>query len=409
MNTIVRVRQLSAGHWWLIWVITRIIVVVRALQHPWTQGDPKYYFAELSSQGTSALHEYPSVAVWPLRAVFWFSQSNETLFVVAFSVMCLLFDATFFTTLRRLQAPRLALGFWCAMGVIMPEMLLWRFDIIPGVLVGFAALSLHHHRSQVLLATAAMMKLWPFALAPAIASKINLTKTWRNFAIFGATVAMLGGVTIAFGGIERLLSPLGYQGARGVQIESFAATPLMFGAIIAPQRYSIEYAASKSFEITGPGVQLMQHASSLLMLGCALLVLLWLGQALVLGPLTRELHVAWMLLVLLVLLGANKVLSPQYLWWLAPLLAVALLLRPDGLPKTMTWLFLACAVCTSLVYPMSYDQIDQVPFDGLRGAVALVTRNVLLFSLLVPSGMWTLREYRIARTAGTAQGQLNGV
>ncbi|MFC6316630.1 hypothetical protein [Corynebacterium gerontici] len=392
-------QQLSAGRWWLIWAFTRAIIVLRALQHPWTQGDPKYYFAELSTESSTALQEYPSVAVWPLRLVFWLSQSNEAAFIVLFSVLCLLFDATFFAILRRHHAPMLALGFWCAMGVLMPEMLLWRFDIIPGVLVGLAALYLHHHRSQVLLATAAMMKLWPFALAPAIAGRLHARKTWRNVAVYGTSIAMLGGLTVALGGIERLLSPLSYQGARGVQIESLAATPLMFAAIIAPDRYSVKYAASKSFEITGPGAAVMQHASSLLMLGCALLVLIWLGRALLRGPLPRELNVAWMLLVLLVLLGANKVFSPQYLWWLAPLLAVALMLRPDGLPRMMTWLCLLCALCTSLVYPTWYHQIDHVPFDGLPGAIALVTRNVLLVILMVPSAMWVLREHRAALPA----------
>ncbi len=374
-------------------MLSRIAVVALALRNPWTQGDPQYYFEELSSGETLALGEYPAVAVWPFRLLFLLSNDNQTAFIVLFSIMCLSVDALMFHLVLRHATSAGPKAFWIATGVLMPEVLLWRFDILPGVLVGMAALFGYRKRSAILLATAAMMKLWPFALIPAIGGRLYSRATRMQIATFLSTVAILGLLTIATGGFARLLSPFDYQGARGLQIESVAATPLMLGALFSPERYRVEYAASKSFEITGPGDTAMQLVSSLLMLGCAILVLWWLWSVLREGVRSQELQVAWMILVLLVLLCANKVLSPQYLLWLAPLVVVGYLLQSRGTAKTLALLCLLCQACTTLVYPMTYDRIDHVPFDGAFAAVMLVLRNLLLVAMVVVAAVH-LRQQR---------------
>ncbi|AZA09151.1 hypothetical protein CPPEL_05155 [Corynebacterium pseudopelargi] len=377
-------------------MLSRIAVVALALRNPWTQGDPQYYFEELTSGETLALGEYPAVAVWPLRALFFFSNGHEGLFIALFSIMCLSVDGLMFFLVQRYARSAGPKAFWIASGLLMPEVLLWRFDILPGVLVAMAALFGYRKRSAIFLATAAMMKLWPFALVPAIGGRLRSRATRIQITTFLATVAILSLLSIAFGGVQRLLSPLTYQGARGLQIESVAATPLMLGALISPERYRVEYAASKSFEITGPGDAAMQFLSSVLMLLCAALVLLWLWNVLREG-ITQELQVAWMILVLLVLLCANKVLSPQYLLWLAPLVVVGYLLQPYGKAKTLALLCLLCQACTTLVYPITYDHIDQVPFDGAFAPLMLALRNLLLVAMVVVAILHVRQQQQVFR------------
>ncbi len=102
----------------------------------------------------------------------------------------------------------------------------------------------------------------------------------------------------------------------------------------------------------------------------------------------------------------NKVGSPQYMLWLAPIVAAGLLIDRKAWTSVAVWLAVTCFL-TTLVFPVLYlPLIDAHPF----AAGVLLARNVLLVGLFGWSlvALWrpdatlvSLRE-RLSRAATTA-------
>ena len=107
------------------------------------------------------------------------------------------------------------------------------------------------------------MKLWPGVLAAGLVGRFNKSATWQRLLAFFCTIVAVCTVTIAASGTERLISPLSYQGVRGLQLESIPATFLLLQAHRTPGRWHLGYAPSKSFEISGPGVDTAMTWSSI--------------------------------------------------------------------------------------------------------------------------------------------------
>jgi hypothetical protein len=195
-------------------------------------------------------------------------------------------------------------------------------------------------------------------------------------------VLVVGGLvvggTLLLAGWGRLISPLTFQGGRGLQIESVAATPAMLGWAVAPGEYTVSYASTHAFEVTGPGVPALVHASTVLTIAvAAVLAVLWLrlwrtGA----GPEA----VGWASLAAVTgFIVASRVLSPQYLLWLLPV-AAAVLATAGPRAALVRWavLLLVAAGLTQLEFPVFYgDLVGHHP--GSAGAVAvLAARNLLL-------------------------------
>jgi hypothetical protein len=89
----------------------------------------------------------------------------------------------------------------------------------------------------------------------------------------------------------------------------------------------------------------------------------------------------------LVLLVANKVLSPQYLLWVVPF---AVLLAPP-----LAWLALLASALTIVVYPVAYDALLG---GSLEAILLLCARNtvlvVLLAAVVIRGGAWPRRAPR---------------
>ena len=81
----------------------------------------------------------------------------------------------------------------------------------------------------------------------------------------------------------------------------------------------------------------------------------------------------------MLLIVGNKVLSPQYLIWLAPLVAVMLAIYFTRTTWLVSVLLLATTFLTLLVYPATYTQLTEGP--SVLAAVILGARNVMLLAL----------------------------
>jgi hypothetical protein len=190
-------------------------------------------------------------------------------------------------------------------------------------------------------------------------------------------------VSVALGGWGRLFSPLTYQADRGLQIESVLATPAMLGWLSDPGRWTVAYAASRAYEVTGPGVATLLSLSSLLTVVyvVALAVAWW--RLWVLRDRVRGATVLWVALAAVTgFVVVGKVLSPQYLLWLAPLAAAGLTVEDHRRLRWWTAGLLVAMGLTQVVFPSNYGQITLLGDRAWLPVTALALRNALLVVLL---------------------------
>ena len=221
------------------------------------------------------------------------------------------------------------------------------------------------------------LKLTPAVLLPlALLLAPDGRAAWRALAAFAAAAALpfLPALLLAPGGLGALF---GYHLARPLQLESVPATPLLLARLLggaAPRVVS----SFGSQNLDSPAAQALARWAGLATLLALSLAwgLAWRRRA-ALRSRPEALPLA-ALAVLLALLGTTKVLSPQYLAWLLPALALTLPSSPR-----LGALVVAALLLTQLEFPARYWA-----FVALRpGPVALVAaRNGLL--LLALLGAW---------------------
>jgi hypothetical protein len=194
----------------------------------------------------------------------------------------------------------------------------------------------------------------------------------RGCGVFLAVVALFF-VPFALLGGRGLLQSFAYQAERGLQVESLAASVLMF--LHSAESIVFEHGA---FEVRGEGAGLATSLTpilTLLLLAVTGFAMWWEFRrcgGLEVGAFPR--HAA--ALILAFMLG-SRVLSPQYLIWLLPLVP----LSAGGLVGTIICvLFLAACFTTTLVFPIHYADLLSFRYPGPE---LLVARNLLLVTLWI--------------------------
>src|SRR5664280_745997 len=283
--------------------------------------------------------------------------------------------AVFFALLLRGQSP-LGAAVWVVGPSLLGPLTYARFDVVP---TAFAVCGLLWGRRPVLagaaLAIGGWVKVWPVLLPGAL-----LGAAVASIAVVLALAAtgQLGGAT-AF---------LAFQQARGLQVESVAATPFMvaraFG-IGPPPVY--QYGA---MEVATAGRDV---AVAVCTAGEALVLVLFAAAALrawrrpppaagpqAAGPPTAGQAGADRALALVLgLMVTSRVLSPQYLLWALGLAATAVAMGSRR-QRTTAVLLLVAAAASHLVYPVLYGGV--LSGRPLPTGV-LVARNLLLIAATV--------------------------
>lgn len=385
---------------WFAWVVSRALMIRLIAEDTGPFGDVSYYYRGVTGIEPTALQEYPAVGIWPIQVLQGLMQSSEDSFRIGFVVMCLILDAIFMGFLMRRQDSRSlpAAWFWIVFGVCALHVLVMRLDIFPGIVVGLAAYCVvgHPRVAASLLAVATAMKLWPGVLAAGLVRNFRSTPTWNAILAFVGTLVALCAVVASYGGISRITSPLTYQGDRGLQVESILATPFTFQAVTNPSGdYSVAYTDFKAFEVFGPGVEAAASATSLLMAVTVMFAFGWAVWRLFTHTWSARVTIVWMIFMVFALIVSNKVFSPQYIVWVGPLIAVALILLPRArLLWAIAGLTLAMAALGTIVYPFYYNSIVVLPSGTNTGVYALALRNALMVCTFITSGVWLLKVAR---------------
>jgi hypothetical protein len=404
----------------LIWLVARAIVFgMWAYFGLTTQGDVLYYWQRLNLMFdgvplSQTLVEYPTPVVWFLSIPYWLSWRSRPAFVVVFIAGMLILDLVFALVLWRAGGKRriFAVLFWIVFTFVMGPTTYMRFDLVPAVLGGLAVLSLLATRDTfagAMVGLGAAFKLWPAVLWPGTlgGSRRARVRSTVGFLVVGVGLAV---ASLVAGGWGRLVSPLAWQGARGLQVESIWATPLMLVRGFSPSSYAVALSRWQAFEIAGNGTATALTASTVATLlgylAIAVTYVLWLRRP------TRTVVEAALLMVLVVTVTivTNKTFSPQYMMWLGGPLA-GLLVAAGRAPgeqaapswrdlRTLTWCVLGLTLVTQLVYPILYQPLVHGGSLLLLATIVLVVRNVALVGFLIWLGLLVRRMLRSRGAVG---------
>jgi len=251
---------------------------------------------------------------------------------------------------------------WIVGTTALGPIVLNRFDSVPTLLaVAGLAIPARPFLAGALLGAGAAVKVWPALMLPVTTNRVR--------AVAGAvTVGLVGLASLAVTGrLGAGLDFLHNQQARGLQVETLAATPYVLArAFGAPGiRVVREFGA---YQVHGPGVSLVVTVTTVA------------GAVVVLGYLA----LAWRrpgatglgLAGLLAVLVTARVLSPQYLVWV---LGVAAVVHSD--PRTRqrltAWLLVLACGLTQWLYPIWYVGLVH---GAVGSALLLAGRNAVLLA-----------------------------
>jgi hypothetical protein len=264
----------------------------------------------------------------------------------------------------------------------VPATLLNRYDLVPAMITLAAFWLIERRRFgwvYPLLAAGALIKLYPLFLLPiAVAAQWrarSLPGTGDRLSAVARGLAIFGVIMLAGFGAAVMLDPANGLGAfvyawkRPVQVESVPATVLWIASFFGVPASAVN--TFKSFNYLSPAAPPVLIVSEVLMVaGCAFVYWRhWIGRLE-----TGQAFVA----IVCVLLCTSKVLSPQYMIWLAPLVAAVAGFR---------WRWFLLFALTLLVYPVLYQTYiyhshDTVSY-GWAVLAGIAVRNAYLVYLTI--------------------------
>lgn len=338
---------------------------------------------------------YPAFALAPIMLARALAVVMD--FTLAWAVVVTAADALAFALLigdGGARGRRTAGWFWLLAMAALGAVGVFRLDAltVPLAIAGGLWLVGRPWLGSALLAAATWLKVWPAAMLAAAFIAVR-----RRWAVAGGAVAVSAAIVVAVisaGGAPYLLSFVGDQTSRGLQIEAPVSTFYLWLAVLGDPGAWIYYDADMiTFQITGPNVDPVIAAMTPLMAMAMLAVAAVGATAAWRGARFAALFPPLALALVLALIVFNKVGSPQYMTWLIPPLTVGLVLdrRHWRLPALVT---LATLALTQLIFPWFYDALLAVS-PIMVGVITV--RNLLLVGLFA----WSVaRLVRVTVSAG---------
>jgi hypothetical protein len=301
---------------------------------------------------------------------------------------------------------RVGAWWWIAALAALGPVALGRLDgvVVPITVVALVWATRRPRVATALLTLGAWIKVAPGAIVLAVAATAR--RPWRTVMLPASVLSLaVAGLALAGGAGGRVVSFLGAQGARGLQIESVAATPYSLARWWEPGLWAELDVELNAYQVGGADTGMVRVALDVVLVA-TVAIIGWLAWRASHGPALPDgaapggaptidrgtVLLAAALALQLALIVANKVGSPQFIAWLFAPVAVALSRHgwapPWRLPAVLV---LVVAGLTQWVFPLDYDA-----FLWARGPVVLAAavRNVALVVLLV------LAVVRLARLGG---------
>src|SRR6266566_4542166 len=322
-------------------------------------------------------HEYPLLSIAPfslglIGPTAWYQ--------VIFALWMLLFAAIIFFVLSRTRSTSAAIAF--AVYLVLGN---WgsaaaRFDLVPAVLILGAVILAARTKWKwafALLALATMFKFFPIVLVVPflIAQQKQYSEKWYYWHRWSALglycgICILATLLSLSLNIADTINPFLYFFNRPIQVESAPATLLWLGNFLG---YPISIIQTYgSVNVMSALTRLVSLLSSLCLIA-GLLYTFWLQWR---GKL--DIYTASLLTVLIIII-TGKVFSPQYLIWLAPLVAFV---GQANCKWLMTWGVIG--LLTTWVYPNMYNSVPlkYVPLLPAFYPVVFV-RDLLIFGFII--------------------------
>lgn len=333
-----------------------------------------------------------------------------TQYYAAFRVEVILFDVSIVLALnaiaRRAGVDRFAVLIAYTVFVLTVGPIIGQdFDIFPAAMVVFALLFAargEYSATAIMLGLGTMTKLYPLLLAPAFAMPLIRRRSYivvlRAATVACATMLLvvLPLLLVAAGDLPSFLR---YHAARGIHVESTYGGVLVVADKLHIATTRIQYNFA-SWNVNGAAADVVKPLSTLVLLIALVAVYLAMYRQ------TRDdgAHTAaeditsctdWSTLILATLLVTSKVLSPQYLIWLMPLVPLLTVST-----RRAVWIAFGLAgMLTYYVFPRHYMAL--VVHASNDTVAALLARNLLLVVMTILLYRGLCRDQRATRTEVT--------
>ncbi|MFL6014860.1 MAG: hypothetical protein ACJ74P_11360 [Gaiellaceae bacterium] len=271
-----------------------------------------------------------------------------------------------------------AVGFVALAPLLLGSVFLSRFDLWPALVVAGALAGLLSGRLRVacgLLGLGVAAKLWPGVLVPLVLTYVWRTRGRREALICAGVLAAVVFVCflpfLVLAPVD-VLDSIWHQARRPLQIESLGSALLLAGHHVFGLDVTMK-SSSGSQNLQGALPDSIAVVQGLVQAG--VLIALWVSFAR--GAATPERLVRYAAAAVVAFVALGKVLSPQFLIWLIPL--VPLVRGRRGLVASLV--LAAALVLTQLWVPYRYWDLA-LHFDTAASWLVLA-RDVVLVALLV--------------------------
>lgn len=386
---------------WQIAIFSLVHIVIFTVIFNYTVAPDVEMYFDYSSQILQGQLPYQDFEVVypPLTLVFFllprFIAADLNAFVTVFAIEMLLFDLVGLLIISAMSR-RLGIPLWSTLTIYtlavlaVGSIIVQRYDLVPAIMVLLALYTFSQGRRKIpwaLLAVGMMTKIYPAVLAPIfLIYQIRHRQKKRIF----TGVAIFAVTTIAIIAPFYLLSPdgfwdsFGFHVQRGLQSESTYSSFLLLGHTWGLTTIQMNLSAS-SFDLVSPIADTLAKISPLVML-LSLGVVYWFFYRSQSGAEATKRALApngqpdmanivkYSLLAILIFMVTSKVLSPQFIIWLYPL--VPLIIGRWRLVSLL--MFVAVGIMSYYIYPLHYGEFTQ-----LKPALIYILffRNVLLIAL----------------------------
>jgi hypothetical protein len=325
--------------------------------------------------------EYPPIAVLNIVIPRILSGFSHPMYQTWFSVISIFFAIATFLIVwwiaRRGWSVERPMDAAAAVPLVV-----WRFDILPAFLSALALALWVAGRAGwtgVTLGVGAMAKIYPVFLGPVFALAAIFEHRYRQVVaiVIGGAIAV--GLILAFPVLvagTKAFSYVFYQENRGVEVEALPGAVAMFAHTFFRQPATVQEGFG-AWQITSPLLTALATPTFifnivLLAITVGACVYSFRRDVREMGAIQPQTLVTYLFATVMVLILTNKVLSPQYLVWLLPFMAL--------LSGRQSLLLLVTLVITVFIYPLNFASLLVMRPDPV---LALNLRNVLLLVLFL--------------------------